>query len=170
VSDQAPPLELTLRNLLTGGAFVLLIFPAALGLTLLVATVIADWGNETALPYSIVVGLVGMVGAALVSLVAIPLLVIPTAAGVSWLLRRSATVWHHVVGQFLAGVVVASVIVVVASKIQYFGLAEAGEVLLIIAIVAVTGATSALGWWLTLRRSRQAQRERPFGEANEDWE
>jgi len=169
VTDQAPPLELTFRNLLVGGGYTLLIFPAALGITLAVATAISGWGNETAIAYSLLVGVVAMVGAAIISLVAIPVLGIPLAAFAAWVARGSATIWHHLLAQFFAGAVAASILAVVYSSIESFGRYSGVERLILVAIVIVTGLTSALGWWLALRQSRKVRRERPFGEAYEDW-
>ena len=170
MSESVAPLPLTMRNLLIGGGFTMLIFPGAIALTLAVASAISGGVSVYSVSVGALVGLVALVGSALVALVVIPVLGIPLAAAAAWVLRGSSTTWHHVVGQFFAGIVAASVLVITYSRLEGFGEYAGNETLLLVAIVVVTGAVSALSWLLTLLKSRQIRRERPFGEADEDWE
>jgi hypothetical protein len=170
MTESHAPLPLTLCNLLIGGGFTMLIFPAAIALTLAVASTISGGASVYSFSVGALVGLVALVGSALVALVVIPVLGIPLAAAFAWILRGSSTTWHHLAGQFFAGIVAASVLVIIYSRLEGFGVYARDERLLVVAIVVVTGAVSALSWLLTLRRSRQIQRERPFGETDEDWE
>lgn len=167
---EAPPLPLTVRNLLIGGGYTLLIFPVALGIALFFVVLFAGFDSQLSLPYALLSGVIALVTAALVSVIIIPVAGIPLAAGFAWLARKSSTIWHHLLGQFAAGFVLAGTALVIFVAVQGWRITTGTEFIGGAAIAVLAGLITAFSWWLTLRQYRKVRPELPIGAATyDDW-
>jgi len=157
VAPAVAVLPLNRRNVLTGAGFTALIFPQLIAITFTVAVVASTGLDSRGALFGAYTYVVAAIVAALVALVAVPVLGVPLSIAAGRILRENPSVVVNLIGQFVAGGIAAGIVLVIMAILDIEGVLMEG-VAFTLAIIAATGVSAALGWWLALRVFRRRQR------------
>jgi len=157
VAPAVAVLPLNRRNVLTGAGFTALIFPQLIAITFTVAVVSSTGLDSRGALFGAYTYVVAAIVAALVALVAVPVLGVPLSIAAGRMLRENTSVVVNLIGQFVAGGIAAGIVLVIMAILDIEGVLMEG-LAFTLAIIAATGLSASLGWWLALRVFRRRQR------------